>query len=111
MKKKQEHNATVISLSGNETIEQYLHKLQADKSLAGQNLVILLHENLKILPEEISLLENFLQDFKATQNKSAVLSAPQIKHTDLQEQTSFAPTLQEAIDIIEMEEIERDLGF
>lgn len=43
--------------------------------------------------------------------KSFVLLAPQADFNTVDENISVVPTQQEALDIIEMEEIERDLGF
>jgi len=44
-------------------------------------------------------------------NHSFVLVTNMIKIDDIPEEIAIVPTLQEAYDIIEMEEIERDLGF
>lgn len=43
--------------------------------------------------------------------KSFVLVTPQVSYDELPEELCVVPTIQEAHDIIEMEEIERDLGF
>lgn len=42
-------------------------------------------------------------------NKSFVLVTDKVDYEDVPEEISLAPTLQEAMDIIEMEDIERDL--
>ncbi|SFU42795.1 hypothetical protein SAMN05216480_103110 [Pustulibacterium marinum] len=44
-------------------------------------------------------------------NKSFVIVASDISYDDLPDELEVVPTLQEAHDIIEMEEIERDLDF
>lgn len=44
-------------------------------------------------------------------NKSFVLVTDKVSYDDVPEEICLAPTLQEARDIIEMEEIERDLGI
>ena len=43
--------------------------------------------------------------------KSFVLVTTKVSFDDVPEEISVVPTIQEAKDIIEMEEIERDLGF
>ncbi len=44
-------------------------------------------------------------------NKSIVLVTDKVDYEDVPEEISLAPTLQEAMDIIEMEDIERDLDL
>lgn len=44
-------------------------------------------------------------------NKSFVLVTDKVDYEDVPEEISLAPTLQEAMDIIEMEDIERDLDL
>jgi len=43
--------------------------------------------------------------------KSFVVVTPQVSYDDVPEEFCVVPTIQEAHDIIEMEEIERDLGI
>lgn len=45
------------------------------------------------------------------QKKSFVLVSSHLTHDDLSEEIVLVPTLQEAIDLIEMDEMQRDLGF
>lgn len=52
-----------------------------------------------------------LSDLHAQSNCSFVIVNNAINHNDLPQTLHVTPTLQEAKDIIEMEEIERDLGF
>ena len=61
----------------------------------------------------ISLLNNFKELVKKHKKnkKSIVIVAQNIDFTKTPNQINIVPTLIEAIDIIELEEIERDLGF
>ncbi|MDO7612128.1 MAG: ribonuclease Z, partial [Flavobacteriaceae bacterium] len=59
---------------------------------------------------DISLFTQWSTDFKKSA-KSFVLVTNAISYEDTPESLSVVPTLQEAKDVIEMEEIERDLGF
>lgn len=45
------------------------------------------------------------------ENKSFVLVTDKVDYDDVPDEISLAPTLQEAMDIIEMEDIERDLDL
>lgn len=63
------------------------------------------------------LTANDILEFLALSNthreakKSFVLVTDKVSYDDAPEEINLAPTLQEAKDIIEMEEIERDLGI
>ncbi len=63
-----------------------------------ENLLNILHSNQKKI-----------EQFRA--NKSLVLLTEDYSYDELPEFISVAPTEEEAVDIIEFEEIERDLGF
>ncbi|SHE75700.1 hypothetical protein SAMN05444278_10555 [Psychroflexus salarius] len=62
---------------------------------------------------QINDLLNFLKlsNHYKSNKKSFVLVAPQIDVHQIPEELAIVPTLNEAFDIIEMENIERDLGF
>lgn len=69
------------------------------------------------LSDDINDIENKINFFLETastlkaKNKSFVLIKRGIKIENFPENLNIAPTLQEAKDILEMENIERDLGF
>lgn len=52
-----------------------------------------------------------LSNTHRTSNKSFVLVSDKVAYDEVPEEIILVPTLQEANDIIEMEEIERDLGI
>lgn len=79
-------------------------------SLMTNNLVIEVFENLNIDETKISLFLDFSARFKEN-GMSFVLIKSGIDIDDYPESLNIAPTLQEAEDILEMEAIERDLGF
>ncbi len=62
---------------------------------------------------QLNDLLNFLKlsNHYKSNKKSFVIVAPQIDVHQVPEELAIVPTLNEAFDIIEMENIERDLGF
>ena len=78
--------------------------------LVGQHLVLELSENLNITPSEISLFLEYAVQSK-TNGTSFVVVKSGINIDDFDENLNIVPTLAEAEDVIEMEAIERDLGF
>ena len=75
-----------------------------------QNLIINLSEKINIKIEDFSLFLN-LSKIRKQQGTSFVLVCKGIEIDDISEEINVVPSLEEAYDIIEMEAIERDLGF
>lgn len=69
--------------------------------------------NLLGVPVSLPALESFEEAIEEHRgrNKSFVLVHDQYSYDELPETLPVVPTVQEAHDLIEMEEIERDLGF
>jgi hypothetical protein len=78
--------------------------------LKSNHLLLEVSKNLNINTEKISLFLNIASDFKAI-GMSFVVIKSGIDIDDFPENLNIVPTLQEAEDILEMEAIERDLGF
>lgn len=74
------------------------------------HLIIDLSSNLKISIKDINLFLPIAKSYKK-EKKSLIIVAPSIDFNKISDKMTVVPTLQEAHDIIEMEEIERDLGF
>ena len=69
-----------------------------------------LGEGAKLTPGDIlEFLE--LSNTHRKSSKSFVLVTDKVTYDDVPDKITVVPTLQEAVDIIEMEEIERDLGL
>lgn len=79
-------------------------------SFSGHNLIIDIskYESMS-LAEVLPLLE--LSNKHRLNKKSFVVVVKDFDFNDAPEELNIVPTLQEAYDIIEMEDIERDLGF
>ena len=83
---------------------------QVNQHFQGKNLVIDLLKYTHIsLPELLELLP--LSNIHRGKRNSFVLVNDTINPDDVPDELVVVPTLQEAMDIVEMEEIERDLGF
>lgn len=83
---------------------------QVSKNFKGQNVVVnLVKYNELELPDLLLFLETSNSHRKTKQSFVIVNTAIEID--DIPAEMIVVPTLQEAGDIIEMEEIERDLGF
>lgn len=75
-----------------------------------QNIVIDLQKyKMLTLEELLSFLD--ISNHHRSQKKSFVLISDTINIDDVPDELNVVPTFQEAIDMIQMEEIERDLGF
>lgn len=79
-------------------------------ALESNHLVIEVSENLNIDDAIISLLLELATSFKQN-GMSFVVIKSGIDIDDFPETLNIVPTLQEAEDVLEMEAIERDLGF
>tara|TARA_R110002167_G_scaffold61125_1_gene172351 strand:+ start:260 stop:595 length:336 start_codon:yes stop_codon:yes gene_type:complete len=100
---------TTIVFQENIALDKFLANLnQAYPKIKNDNLIINLFSFSKLKAGDI--LE-FLQlsDSHKKANKSFVLVTDRVAYDDLPDNIVVVPTVQEAKDLIEMEEIERDL--
>ena len=102
------HTTTIKDTQGD--LVAFIMKLTHEyKTFEKHNLIIdlLKHKNLKV--KEINALLPLSKTHKKAK-KSFVIVAD-VDYNSVSQQLVLVPTLLEAHDIIEMEEIERDLGF
>lgn len=83
---------------------------QVETNFKGKNLVIDLLKYTHITLEELLNLLVLSTKHRAAKNSFVIVNSA-INPDDIPDEMIVVPTLQEAADIIEMEEIERDLGF
>jgi len=76
-----------------------------------QNNVVVLFKELELSNEKILQLLKKISSYQKMAKFSFVVVNSNIDIDELDSDIVIVPTLQEAHDIIEMEEIERDLGF
>lgn len=109
MKVKEKGNRVVIKKSS-ESIEEFANKVTEQyHSFIDQNIVIDLYDEEEVRPSTLIPFEELAQQH-ISQRKSFVIVAS-VDFDEMEDAMIVVPTLQEAFDIIEMEEIERDLGF
>ena len=89
----------------------FLKNLEQEYSkLKNDNLILNLFSFEKLSSNDIMEFLQISNQHKAS-GKSFVLVTEKVSYDEVPEEIAIAPTLQEAKDIIEMEEIERDLGL
>jgi hypothetical protein len=110
MKVEQKGHTTIIKNTQYNTAEFYQKLNNEYNSYKSQNLIIDLSFDNAITMTDIKLFLEMAKSQK-TEKKSLVLVADAINFNDVPAKLTVVPTILEANDIIEMEEIERDLGF
>lgn len=101
-------NYTLISSDEDSFSELYTAFLKIKKASKSEHLVLKISNTINITKEEFLL---FLSDGKKEQDKSFVIVYNIANIDDLPQNFNIVPTLLEAEDILEMEAIERELGF
>ena len=103
-------NYTLLKLDNNSVQNFYTELKNRYSEFEKEHLIINFSEKINIQIEEIVLfLEISNQHLK--NGTSFVLICKGINIDNLPEELNVVPTLTEAIDILEMDAIERDLGF
>ena len=103
-------NITIV-LQEKVSIQDFLKNLgEAYPKLKNDHLILNLFSFERLSPEE--LLEFLpLSDTHRGSGKSFVLVSDALSYEDIPDEISLVPSIQEARDLIEMEEIERDLDL
>lgn len=109
--KVEEKGHTVIIKDTQGDIASFLEKVTSEyNSYKEHNIILDLSQDTAIdLPRILTFLS--LSNKHRKSKKSFVLVASDLDFNDVPDEMVVVPTLLEAHDIIEMEEIERDLGF
>ncbi|HUH26518.1 MAG TPA: hypothetical protein VLY87_07810 [Flavobacterium sp.] len=104
-----EKDHTVVIKKSSETLEDFSKKIKEQyRSFVNKNMIVDLSDE-EVRPSTVLLFEETARE-QMTNKKSFVIVAD-IDFDEIDDAIIVVPTLQEAFDIIEMEEIERDLGF
>jgi len=106
------HDTFVEFTFENNSLKEIISTLKTKISSTYQknNIAIDLLKNNNFSLEELLLFLPFSDEIRA-KKKSFVIINDAINPDDIPDEILVVPTLQEAKDIIEMEEIERELGF
>jgi hypothetical protein len=110
MKVVQKGHTTIIKDTEN-SFEVFLDKLTSQyNSFESVNLIIDLTHDKSIDVQQLKQFSNLAKSHKKSK-KSLIIVANDIDFNKVPTTINVVPSLLEAHDIIEMEEIERDLGF
>ena len=110
MKVDQKGHTTIIKDTQGD-IQNFLNKLTHEQgSFKNQNLILDVTHDKNVALSDIKLFSE-LVNTHSSNKKSIVIVASDIDFNAVPAQIMVVPSIQEAHDIIEMEEIERDLGF
>lgn len=110
MKVEQKGHTTILK-NTKRTCEDFLEVvLQQHNSFLKQNLILDLTHVPNVSMKEVKLFSDLSKAHKKSK-KSLVIVVENINFNDVPSKMTVVPTHLEAHDIIEMEEIERDLGF
>ncbi len=103
--------STTIITQEKTTIVEFVKRLQ-DKyeSIKTDNIIINLFSLKKFSLADLNEFLLVSNTHKLT-GRSFVIVTDKISYDEVSDQITIVPTLQEAYDLVEMEEIERDLGF
>lgn len=106
--KKKEH--TIIKIN-NFTVEEFYKKLsESFAQFNEQHLIIDFSEKINTKVEDLLLFLKLSEQHK-TNGTSFVIICKGIDIDDIPDELSVVPTFIEALDMLEMDAIERDLGF
>lgn len=107
-----EKGHTVIVRRNEGTLQEFVEKIESQyDQLKAFNLIIdLTHEQETITEEDLQVFEAIAEK-QMEENKSFVLAVGGVDFNEFDEDLIVVPTIQEAHDLIEMDEIQRDLGF
>lgn len=101
---------TVVSQENMSVANLLQHLEKRYLEIANDNIVIDLSSYIALNAAHVLAIEAMSIQHKTLGNSFIVVS-DKISYDDVPDTISLVPTLQEAHDIIEMEEIERDLGI
>lgn len=110
MKISKEENYILVEGRGDSIAEFASDLTKRHEEFKNENLIVDIAQYKNIeLEELLAFLE--LSNVHRLDNKSFVIVNQEIPIDKIPDELVVAPTLQEAVDIIQMDEIQRDLGF
>jgi len=107
--KVKEKNKVIVFKKVSEEFSDFVEKITEQPHLFKNKNVLIDLEEIPLRPSQIIPFES-LAALQKEQKKSFVIVAD-VDFDEISEDIIVVPTIQEGFDIIEMEEIERDLGF
>ena len=110
MKVEQKGHTTIIKDTNGETAAFLAILTREYNSYKNENLILDLSYDKDLQMEQVKTFSELIKQHKK-QKKSLVLVSDNVNFNAVPKDIILVPTILEAHDIIEMEEIERDLGF
>jgi hypothetical protein len=110
MQLEKKENYTLISSDENSFNQFYTSFLEAEKELKNQHIIIKISDTTNSTNKDLLLFLNIATQKKQNGTSFVIVNA-NVDVDNFPETFNIVPTLQEAEDIIEMEAIERELGF
>jgi hypothetical protein len=110
MKVEQKGHTTIIKDTLGQTAVFLMKLTHEHNTFKNSNLILDLTHDKKLSLEDVKSFTELIKLHKK-QKKSIVLVTDNVNFNAVPKSITLVPTLLEAHDIIEMEEIERDLGF
>ena len=105
-----EGNTTII-LQEKAVLETFIKKVHGSyDTIKNDNIIVNLFSFSELTKNDVLEFYQLSNKHRAS-NKSFVLVTNKVSYDEVPDEIQVVPTLQEAKDIIEMEEIERDLGI
>ena len=101
---------TLITSDKNSFTDFYNSFLAEEKNLQKDNIVIQNSNNINVSTKEFLLFLDIAEQ-KKQNGTSFVIVSSDIDMDDFPDNFNIVPTLQEAEDVIDMENMERELGF
>lgn len=107
----EKENTTTIVFQENISIQEFLLNFEKEyPKIKNDNIIVDLFSFSKLTSNDILEFQPIANKHRKSK-KSFVLVTEQVSFDDVPEELCVVPTIQEAKDIIEMEEIERDLDL
>jgi len=110
MKVDQKGHTTIIKNTQGDTAAFHQKLVQEYHTYQKQNLILDLNADKELTMKDLLLFSDVMKSHKKMK-KSLVLVAESIDYNSVPQSIIVVPTVLEAQDLIEMDEIERDLGF
>lgn len=109
--KVKEKGHTIIIKRSEEAIEEFISKVQDNYATFQNNNLVIDLSNQTLNDDELILFNDLMTKHKQNKKSFVMVLENADFNESAEEELMIVPSLQEAFDIIEMEEIERDLGF
>jgi len=103
-------NYRLLTSNTNSFIDFYNKFVSIEKETKKENIIIKISETINTTKEDLSLFLSVAKS-KKENGTSFVIISRSVNVDDFPDTFNIVPTIEEAEDIIEMEAIERELGF